>query len=170
MGFNRQGEGGMAKADAGNLNDIAYEDRDGLRLTPPVSAGRRVGPAMQELAQLAQAAARLETSVDLDLEDGHVTLTVVGWRHSGGYSIAANACHCRERHTHSSNLPTTTFEQAMVDLVNQWFTGRLKPDSIRASGSKCRLRGRALRELATAAWCEAFGLRPPSADKTDAAR
>src|SRR5262249_7327151 len=59
---------------------------------------------------------------------------------------------------------------SMLDLARRYPDGILQIDSITAQSTKCPVKGRELRQLALAAWCEACGVPFPAAGDLTARR
>ena len=49
-----------------------------------------------------------------------------------------------------SYVDAPTFEQGMLNLVDRWFAGKPRFDTVTAEGAKCPLRAKELRDLSTA--------------------
>jgi uncharacterized protein YjbI with pentapeptide repeats len=152
-----------------NLNGAKLAGLDLSRarnLAAQQSAGATIGPNMRKLAKVARSADKLETSAELDLgAPESVTLSMSARHYSRGYLVGAGYCHQQPRSSHSAPVDTPTFEKGMQNLVNLWYRGKLRPDTIEISASKCPLSKAELKALAIAAWHEACGLPVPSPDQ-----
>jgi uncharacterized protein YjbI with pentapeptide repeats len=129
------------------------------------STSGTIGPNMRQLAKTAQSSASLETSVDLDVGGERVTLAMMARQYPSRYSVGGSHTHYQENHTYGACVAAPTFEQGMRNLAQQWPDGQLQLDTIEVHASKCPLKRAELRELATAAWCEAYGVDVPSSEE-----
>lgn len=124
-----------------------------------------VGPHIKQLEQVAQQSKQFAMGVDLDLSTGEVEVNV---RTSGTLPhrlvYGGFVHHPQPNHSHYGSVPGNTVPLVMVNLARQWSGGtpRLSTVTVKASGSPLRKRD-AVR-LASAAWCEAFGVEVPSGD------
>jgi uncharacterized protein YjbI with pentapeptide repeats len=125
------------------------------------SEGGKVGPNIRELEKVAAKSNRLETAAIIDLKDGKVGLhvTVRGKSH-----WVATKETLPQLISHSGGQ---TLSATLLDLARKWTGGTLRLDSITAKASKCPLKSGELRQLATAAWCEATGVAPPAPEETE---
>ncbi|MBX9692076.1 MAG: pentapeptide repeat-containing protein, partial [Cyanobacteria bacterium] len=51
-----------------------------------------------------------------------------------------------------------TLAEGVLDAVLRWSRGSIKLDTVTAKAAKCTVKQKALLEMATAAWCEAYGV------------
>jgi uncharacterized protein YjbI with pentapeptide repeats len=135
----------------------------------------RVGPHISELARVAQAAARLDTSIELDLGRDRGELSLMAWHHPrSGLSCSGGWIHTQGNHTRAADGTARTVETILLELAGRWPDATPRLDTVSVSASKCPLPRAALKHLATAAWCEAFGVEVPtpeaSADRERAQR
>ncbi|HKB03429.1 MAG TPA: pentapeptide repeat-containing protein, partial [Gemmataceae bacterium] len=131
-----------------------------------VRTPRPVGPTLRELARVAKASKRFLTSIRLDLgDDGHVDLEP-SLRHFGGRpTLDARFMHESPNGGLGSYVDAPTFEQGMLNLADRWDRGTPDFDSVRVEAKNGPLRGAELRDLAVAAWHEAFGRPVPTPDE-----
>jgi uncharacterized protein YjbI with pentapeptide repeats len=150
-----------------NLNGAKLKGVDlskARNLAPQQAAGAAIGPNMRRLAKAARSATTLRTWAELDLgESESVTLSV----DAGYYARGCGAGYSHENPNGSdrASVEAPTFEKGMQNLVNLWYRGKLRPDSIGVKASKCPLAKAELEALGTAAWFEACGLPAPSSEQ-----
>jgi uncharacterized protein YjbI with pentapeptide repeats len=143
-----------------NLTGVELGRAKNLR--PPVV--RVAGPKLQELATVAAAATRFETSAEVDLGDGQFARLELT-RHSSGGAVrcTASSFYLRGRDDVHSWIAAPTFEQGMLNLADRWPNATLRLDTIKAKGGRSP-RGDKLQALAVGAWSEVFGVQK-SADE-----
>jgi uncharacterized protein YjbI with pentapeptide repeats len=125
----------------------------------PLPASRTVGSKVRELAALAAGSKRLETTVEIDVGKGHFARLVL----AGGVRNGRPWADARSVSVHEGNeafdcIACPDLERGMLNLADRWPNSTLRLDTVKASGSRT-VRGQKLRDLAAAAWAEAFGLK-----------
>lgn len=115
---------------------------------------RKAGPKVHELVVAAKGSKSFSTSVEVDLGKDEFARLRVDFHHG---RCGARSDYTREGSQTFDRIQATTLEQGMLGLANRWPKGTLRLDSVEAKGSKS-LRGQKLKDLATAAWAEAFGI------------
>lgn len=152
-----------------NVNGASFQGVDLSKVRNLVlqqAAGAAIGPNMCKLAKAAQSAVKLETRAELELgEEESVTLSLSARHWSLGYAVGASYCHEKPRWSSSAGVDTPSFEKGMQNLVNLWYRGKLRPNSISIEAKKCPLDRAELKTLAVAAWHEACGLPVPTAEQ-----
>lgn len=132
------------------------------------AAGAAIGPSMRKLAKAARSASQLTTWAELNLRKCEsVELQVEGQHRSQGYFVAAGFRHETPALSSIAPVDAPSFEKGMQNLVNLWYRGKLRPDSIGIEARKCPLTKDELKTLAIAAWHEACGLPVPSAEQIE---
>jgi len=129
---------------------------------PPVV--RKAGPKLLELVAASKGSAYFSTEAEVELGKGEYA--------SLGISVSNKHCYAQSVYKRQGNqvhdrITATTLTQALLALRDRWPKGKLKLDSISAKGSKT-LRGQKLKDLAIAAWAEAFGITFQSAEELQA--
>ncbi len=124
--------------------------------TPPF------GPALQKLEKLAKKAAVITIKAEVALDDGYVEIETGGnskynhyeWRkHIPGADVDSDYNH---------SWRSRSYAEALSEVVRRWQEGTLRLDSVKVSSTKSPIKGRQLKDLVTAAVCEAFGVEMPS--------
>jgi uncharacterized protein YjbI with pentapeptide repeats len=123
-----------------------------------------IGPAVKKLLQTIKKAGRLFSAVKIETDDGVVEVSLDCYGNSWGNITTIH-------HTKRQSKPRRYFDylHAKTTLESLWRTevgrfsdGKLDLDSIECKSSKSALKGKALREIVLAAWCEAFDVEVPS--------
>jgi hypothetical protein len=126
-----------------------------------VPSKHMVGPKLKELAAAAKGSKNFESKAVVDLGDqGYATLEVGVTR----YGNRSRAKCIRPGHSEVwDSFESKSLEQSIHNVLDRWHIGKLRLDSITASGSKS-VRGAKLQELAVAAWAECCGVNAASAE------
>ena len=118
-----------------------------------------VGPHVKQLEQVAKQSRKLQTSAELVLPAGTVDVSVSSQMYSTMTSVSGYFCHHpTPKQSRTEGVRGRTIPTAMIDLVKRWPKGKLVPNSIEVSASKCPIKRKELIQLATAAWHEVFGI------------
>lgn len=125
------------------------------------------GPNLLRLAATANGAKMLQTSIELDLGPrDYVLLDVVQKNTSFGLELNSNYKQfTRGILGEYKYINSTTFDGDMLALVDRWARGQPRFDSVKTDVKPVSLRTPDLQNLAVAAWHEALGLTPPTADQ-----
>jgi uncharacterized protein YjbI with pentapeptide repeats len=165
-----------AKVDGANFKDADLSGADvanvdfskALGFDPSQIQGRAsVGPAVQEFIDAAANAQRLTTSLVVSKAGSDITLTA-DINPQWGYFHDTDGVN--RRHWSSGQSRGAAAAQWSV-LVTKWHGATPDLASVTARGTKSTVTGKALKQLALRAWCELFGVTPPSEEdlKTAAA-
>ncbi len=122
------------------------------------STPRKAGPNLRELEKAAKKASRITTTLDIATKQGEIQLHADCGK-SWGYFMAQ---HANQRTAYASGV---TPRQGMLGLAARFPGATLRFDSLTVKSTKSPVQGKQLRELALGAWCEAFGVQPPSDDE-----
>lgn len=120
--------------------------------------GGRVGPNARELDRLAREAASLSTTALLRLGQTPVKASITAQQK--GRTLSAYCLSPRK----GESIGGSSLLAALIKIANGWAQAHLD-FSVRARGTGCRVTGKALTDLARAAWCEVFGVAVPSAQE-----
>jgi uncharacterized protein YjbI with pentapeptide repeats len=127
-----------------------------------VAPKRDAGPKLNELAAAARGAKNFETSATVDLGDQEFAVLEIK---VSRFATTAKSKHKRPGRSEIWDpLPAKSLEEAIGGLVERWHIGKLRLDSITASGTKT-VRGTKLKQLAAAAWTECFIATPSVANR-----
>ncbi|MCA9110357.1 MAG: pentapeptide repeat-containing protein, partial [Planctomycetaceae bacterium] len=118
----------------------------------------QAGAKVQELEQAAQVASHLTSSIVITTQKEELT-AIVGTYGSGSLVFYWVRAHQDLPRLHSN---ARTLEQAMTDIARHFSRGELQVDSVTAKGIKAPLKGKQLKMLCLAAWCEVFGREMPT--------
>lgn len=133
-------------------------------LDPARSVGGGIGPNVLELERVSQKAGRLELSAAIDTPDHkRVRLTI----HTSA-SRHGSTCHGYQHDDDGTRyggnwVQANNLSGCMASMGAKWGHGELHIDTVKASSSKSPVKGKTLRDLTIAAWCEAFGVDIPTA-------
>jgi uncharacterized protein YjbI with pentapeptide repeats len=126
---------------------------------------------MKELARVAKDSKRLQTSIELELgKDEYAVLQPSVWHYGTNVYPGAGYSHVTGNHTLGSSVSAPSFEQGMLNLVDLFSRGEPKFDTVKVEAKKSPLRGKELHTLAMAAWYEALGIQPPTAEEIQTER
>ncbi len=129
--------------------------------------------ALRELDAVAQNAKHIETTGELVSESGdRLTVVMRQTTNVEGYGIVSRGGFVEGGgKVLARSDETSSFEAMMSDVARLGLPhGRLDPSSITSRVTRGRVKGKALKDLCRAAWCEAFGMELPSAEELAAAR
>lgn len=124
-----------------------------------------IGPKMRELAQVALAAKWLETTVQVEDPARQILLSLDVRMYGGVPYIDAHHEVTTGKQTGYLQILGTSPEQGLADLAKLYAGLPPKFDTVTAKATKASLKLPELRELAIAAWAEAFGVAPPTAEE-----
>jgi uncharacterized protein YjbI with pentapeptide repeats len=129
---------------------------------PP--AARTPGPSVTELAKAAAGSRHFVTSAEVDLgKDEHAELQLDAELSGRQRQVEAFSRYVRGDHHAVDLIDAPSFGRGLLNLADRWPNATLRLDSVQVKGSRT-LRGQKLKDLALAAWAEAFGGAAPSAD------
>ena len=127
-------------------------------------AVRTAGPKMIEFETAAIGSKKFKTTIELDLGPGeYVVLEPEVRQFSGAPHLDIRYSHTAPNGGIGSYVKAATFAQGMLDLADLWDRGTPKFDTVQVEAKGCSLKSAALRDLAVAAWYEAFGRAAPTA-------
>ena len=119
----------------------------------------KIGPKIRELAKVAkqcrQPGRQLDTWATIDLAKEPVTVRVTSWQFGNEAEIEGQDWE---------HPDSWSFGACMIGVTRRFVKGRLRFDSVKVSCSKGPLKPAELKQLAVAAWAEAMGVTPPSAE------
>jgi uncharacterized protein YjbI with pentapeptide repeats len=129
--------------------------------------GGRVGPQVRRLAEVAGQARYLVFSAQVRFPGGKVSLAVYvpSQRETDLVMFGSSASNSPGV---NSRFPSGSPTQAMIRAANAWGRGQLDLLSVKAQAQGASLRAKDLLELTWNAWCEVFGVRPPTPDELKA--
>jgi len=123
--------------------------------TPPTDR-----PNIQRLAEALQQMEQAEFTIAIDLPDKSFELTLCRSRY--------NSHHITIRHGHGKKVEgydsAPNLETAMIEKTRCWSSGKIRPETVQVRTGKVA-RNKELKPLVRAAWCEAFGIEPPTAEQ-----
>jgi uncharacterized protein YjbI with pentapeptide repeats len=166
----------LVKADLGGAK-VAGADFAGSNLTGATDKGvnwskarnavlrpaARPGPNLRKLGQAAAKAKNLSTSIKVDLGPGEtVILSVIKDRQ---YATRAGSEHQTKSGRVKDGAESPTADRGMLNLGDRWSLGTPRLDSVAITAQGSGVRADALKTLAVAAWCEAFGRPVPSEEE-----
>jgi uncharacterized protein YjbI with pentapeptide repeats len=149
----------LGGARTGRVDFSRAKNFDPAGLNPPGA----VGPNIRQLAEAAKQSKRLVATAELDVAGQRVDVLVAGWNGRSGFHPGANYTQYHANGSDGSSVGAPTFEQGMLNLAKRWPRGRLKLETVTVEAERAPQRGKGLTELAVGAWCEAFGIEPPTA-------
>jgi uncharacterized protein YjbI with pentapeptide repeats len=123
-----------------------------------------IGPNIRELVKFSKSIKHLQTSVNLDVNGERVEVLASSRRYGSQVYPSANYIHFQPNLETHNYVQATSFDQGMLNLAKRWPNAQVKLESVTIKAPGASLKGQALRELAIAAWCEAFGIEPPSSE------
>ncbi len=129
--------------------------------------------ALRELDAVAGGAKHIETTGELVTESGaRLTVRLTQTTNVEGYGIITRGGYLmRDGSVLARSQETTSFEEMMSDVARLSEPhGRLDPSSITSRVTRGKLKGKPLKDLCRAAWCEAFGMEVPSDEELAMAR
>jgi uncharacterized protein YjbI with pentapeptide repeats len=127
--------------------------------TPPVQ--RKAGPKLKEFNAAAAGSKSFTTTAEIDLGKDEFAKLSADVRKTNVY---AGSYYQSPDSDAYDDVNANNLQQAILDLRARWPTGKLRLDSITAKGSQ-KLRGKALQQLAIAAWAEAFDIKEGTAEQ-----
>src|SRR5262249_25636026 len=148
------------------LGDLDLSKAKGIDLTPTVAKGK-VGAAMKELERVARLSDVLEMEARLDFKGGSYAILQLAGRKIGGvFHYSSGHSFCREdgRSKGEPGLASdygASFSDCILFVANHYPKGTLLLDSVKVKSTKAPVKGKELKTLATAAWCEACGVDVP---------
>ncbi|MCI0357235.1 MAG: pentapeptide repeat-containing protein, partial [Planctomycetaceae bacterium] len=145
-----------------NLEKVAIDKAKGIDAGQlPAQAGKKVA----ELEKFAKKVSWLW--INVELADGKVIREMqVGKGKDGQYKAYVKPSRKKGQDYFSIN--THSLHSALSAIVSQ-YPGELQLGALEAKTDKTSLRPRELRQLAVEAWCEAYGIEPPSEEDVKAA-
>jgi uncharacterized protein YjbI with pentapeptide repeats len=129
---------------------------------------RAPGPDIRAFA--AVASKTFESEAEIELGPGEYVRLTISCNHGRRYVPhveVGSRYRCGDGESFS-RLISQSVKEALIDLADRWPNATLLPASVRAGGSRTA-RGQKLRDLALAAWAEAFGLQLTGAEISGAA-
>lgn len=125
----------------------------------------KIGPNLRKWHQMSGKAGGLETTAEIEFEDGHAT---VGVQVYGSWCSVESLHHGpgKPRRYYNYTYQRSKILNTWMKEANRFAHGSLRIDAIKAKSYRSpSLRGKALEELSIAAWCEVFGVEIPSAEE-----
>ena len=126
---------------------------------PPVA--RVPGPKLLELAAASAGSKHFTTSAEVDIAEGEFAHLDIAINPSGSW--ATSRLH-RERDEHHDRIDAPNLEHGMLNLADRWPKAMVRLDTVAVKGGTTLKDGK-LKDLAVAAWAEAFGTELLSADQ-----
>ncbi len=129
-----------------------------------VSPARVPSPKLLELAAAAQGSKHFITSAEVDIAEGefaHLDIAIYGSYANG---IQASSRFHRGEDQHYDRIDAPNLERALLNFADRWPKATVRLDTVAVKGGTT-LKGQKLKDLAVAAWAEAFGTELISADQ-----
>lgn len=123
--------------------------------------GGRVGPNLRRLQEVAEQCKRLRTGAQVLHPGGPLSLEIdvrilAGNRHTGVNWTAPDGSGVSGQ--------SASLVGGFIKLANGWGRGQLDLETVTVKATDCPCKGKELKGLVRAAWCEAFALEPPTTD------
>lgn len=141
-----------ASVGSAKLDERAAKKAKNLNLDSTVAPGK-VGPKLKELKSVVDQAKQVDVTLTVSTTTGEQEIGFLTY--GSGHSYARPEIHL------ASWTRQPSFTKLLLELASQ-YRGEPMFDTLKVSGTKSPVKGRELKQLVQAAWCEAFGIEEPS--------
>ncbi|MEX0716804.1 MAG: pentapeptide repeat-containing protein [Planctomycetaceae bacterium] len=147
---------------AGAMFDEEQVGRAAVLVLQPKPKAGAPGPNVARLEAIAAQCVSLQTEIRLDLENGE-RVELSAWAMSGGRFISSDShIDARGNDHHDTHLAGKSMSDHMQGLANRWAHGNLRIETVNVKTMSGPVSAKDIRLLVAAAWCEVFGLHPPT--------